>query len=92
MSDRKIFLSHENLISELNKKKYKNKIIVQCHGVFDILHVGHLNYLKNSKSKGDILIVSVTADEYINKGPNRPFFNLINRLKMLASLDIVDFV
>ncbi len=92
MTDKKIFFSLKDLENELAKKKYLNKKIIHCHGVFDLLHIGHLNYFKNSKSKGDILIVTVTSDEFINKGPNRPYFNLINRLKMLSSLDLVDIV
>ena len=91
MTDKKFF-SLKDLENKLAKKKYLNKKIIHCHGVFDLLHIGHLNYFKNSKSKGDILIVTVTSDEFINKGPNRPYFNLINRLKMLSSLDLVDIV
>jgi len=72
-------------------KQNGNKIVL-CHGVFDVLHVGHLNYLKASKALGDLLVVSVTADEYVNKGPGRPIFSLAQRMEMLAALDVVDFV
>jgi bifunctional ADP-heptose synthase (sugar kinase/adenylyltransferase) len=51
-------------------KKDKNKKIVLCHGDFDVLHSGHLNYLLEAKKNGDYLIVSVTGKNFINKGPN----------------------
>ena len=46
------------------------------HGVFDLLHFGHLEHFKEAK-KGDILIVSITPDRFVNKGPGRPAFNEI---------------
>ena len=72
--------------------KRKNKKIVQCHGVFDFLHLGHLKHFKTAKKYGDILIISVTPDEFIQKGFGRPYFNSEQRLESLASLEIVDFV
>ncbi len=66
--------------------------IVHCHGVFDILHPGHLAYLESAKKFGDLLVVSVTADEFVNKGPGRPYFAISVRANMLAALEIVDFV
>ena len=48
------------------------------HGVFDIIHAGFISF-KSAKKFGDILIVSVTSDKYVNKGFNRPIFNLNNR-------------
>jgi rfaE bifunctional protein nucleotidyltransferase chain/domain len=65
---------------------------VLCHGVFDILHVGHIRYFEESKKHGDILIVSLTADKYVNKGPGRPYFKLSERLQQIAALEIVDYV
>ena len=74
------------------KKKIINKKIVLCHGVFDLFHDGHLNYLENAKRFGDILVVSVTSDKFVNKGPHRPYFDERRRIKMLSSLEIVDYV
>lgn len=68
-----------------------NKIVL-CHGVFDILHYGHLLYLNNAKKYGDLLIVSVTSDEFVNKGPGRPMNSINKRIQMLSALEIVDFV
>lgn len=66
--------------------------IVLCHGVFDLVHPGHLEHLVRAKSFGNILIVSITADKFVNKGPNRPYFNENQRASFLASIEIVDYV
>ena len=67
-------------------------IIVLSHGCFDILHPGHLEHLKQAKAQGDKLIVTITADKHIHKGPGRPVFNQDQRAAMLAALEIVDYV
>ena len=51
------------------RQKLNRKKIVLCHGVFDLLHVGHINYFKSAKKLGDILVVSITDDKFVNKGP-----------------------
>ena len=66
------FINLEKKIKDLKKNKKK---IVLCHGVFDLLHPGHFKHFKTAKNYGDILIVSVTADNFVNKGPDRPAFN-----------------
>ena len=63
-----------------------------CHGVFDLVHIGHIEHFYEAKQNGDILIVSVTSDKYVNKGPGRPFFTIDKRLKYLSSLKNVDYV
>lgn len=70
----------------------KNKKIVLCHGVFDLFHHGHLDHFKSAKKFGDILIVSLTADKYVNKGPNKPYNNLKKRIDIISSLSLVDYV
>jgi rfaE bifunctional protein nucleotidyltransferase chain/domain len=70
----------------------QGKKIVMAHGVFDLLHMGHVRHLKSAKSEGDILILSITADEFVNKGPGRPVFSHYMRAEMLAALECVDFV
>ncbi len=87
----KIILS-EDLSNKILSLKNKKKKIVLCHGVFDIIHAGHISHFKSAKKFGDILIVSVTSDKYVNKGFNRPIFNLNNRKKILSELSMVDFV
>ncbi len=72
--------------------KNEGKRIVLCHGVFDLVHPGHLIHLEEAKSLGDVLVVSVTAARFVRKGPGRPFFDDELRLKFLSSLEPVDFV
>lgn len=88
----------KKIISLLEIKKYcqlqknKGKKIVLAHGTFDLLHLGHVKHLEYAKKYGDILIVTITADKYVKKGPDRPYFNHFKRSEMLASLSIVDKV
>ena len=70
----------------------EHKTIVLCHGVFDLLHYGHIEHLREAKAQGDILVVSVTAARFVNKGPGRPYFNDQQRLSFLSELDCVDYV
>ena len=74
------------------RQKFIGKKIVLCHGVFDLLHIGHINYFKSSKKYGNILVVSVTSDKFVNKGPGRPAFSINNRLKFLQEIDCVDYI
>jgi rfaE bifunctional protein kinase chain/domain/rfaE bifunctional protein nucleotidyltransferase chain/domain len=74
------------------RNKFKKKKIVLCHGVFDLLHVGHINYFKAARKFGDILIVSLTDDKFVNKGPGRPAFSISNRIKFLLEINCVDYV
>src|SRR5579862_2226079 len=68
------------------------KTIAQCHGVFDLLHIGHIKHLHHAKGFGDILIVSLTADKFVNKGPGKPYFSEYLRAEALAALECVDYV
>ena len=83
------FLEVEKIIKKL---KVKGKKIVHCHGVFDLLHIGHLKHFESAKKYGDILIISVTPDKFVYKGFNRPYFNSEQRMESLASVEIIDFV
>ena len=76
----------------INEKKSKKAIIGLCHGVFDVLHYGHIDYFKVAKSKCDILIVSVTSDAHVGKGPTRPIFNEEIRMKTLEAIEHVDYI
>jgi rfaE bifunctional protein nucleotidyltransferase chain/domain len=67
-------------------------MVVQAHGTFDLLHIGHLRHLKQAAREGDMLIVTVTADAFVNKGPGRPVFSEHMRAEMLAALDCVNYV
>ena len=72
----------------------KNKIyeIGLAHGVFDIIHVGHIEHFREAKLNCKKLIVSVTADKFVNKGPNRPAFNIKERVSLLKSIIYIDEV
>lgn len=72
--------------------KAEGKRIVHCHGVFDLLHVGHLRHFEEAKSFGDILVVTITPDKHVNKGSHRPLFNEALRAELIASLFCVDYV
>ena len=78
--------------NKLNKLRLKNKKIVLCHGVFDLVHLGHIKHFKSAKSFGDYLIVSLTANKFIKKGPGRPLFNQQQRLEYLKEIKVIDDV
>ena len=88
----KKIISIEQLSSKVKTAKKQGKKIVHCHGVFDLLHIGHIKHFNEAKYHGDILVVTVTPDEYVNKGPNRPAFTTKLRLEALAALESIDFV
>ena len=79
-------------IDEIKRLKEKGKIIILCHGVFDLIHPGHIIHFQEAKKMGDILIVSVTAAEYVRKGPGRPYFDDEMRLKFLSAIECIDYV
>jgi len=66
--------------------------VVHCHGVFDLLHIGHIKHFESAKQLGDILVVTVTPDRFVNKGPNRPAFDQRLRAEAVAALQCVDYV
>ena len=90
MNKNKKNLKFEDL-EKFRSKNNKHKIVL-CHGTFDLLHYGHLLHFKKAKEFGDILIVSITSDRYVNKGPNRPFYNQIQRLNQISFIETVDYV
>lgn len=66
--------------------------LVQCHGTFDLLHPGHIVHLEDARKLGDLLVVTVTDEKHVNKGPGRPYFNDVLRTRTLAALACVDYV
>ncbi len=75
-----------------DKLKHEGKTIALCHGVFDLVHPGHIIHLQQAKQMADILVVSVTTAEFVRKGPGRPYFNDEMRMKVLEALECVDYV
>jgi len=82
----------EELGLRLDALKAAGQRVVHCHGVFDLLHPGHIRHLQEAKRMGDLLVVTLTPDRYVNKGPHRPAFTETLRAEVLAALDMVDFV
>lgn len=75
-------------------EKNKGKKIVFTNGCFDILHLGHVEYLNEAKAQGDLLVVAINSDESVSKikGPDRPINNEHDRASMLLNLKAVDCV
>lgn len=82
----------KNDITTIAKLKNEGKKIVLCHGVFDLVHPGHVIHFQEAKKLGDILVVSVTAARYVRKGPGRPYFDDEMRLKFLSAIECIDYV
>jgi rfaE bifunctional protein nucleotidyltransferase chain/domain len=68
------------------------RTIALCHGVFDLIHFGHLRHIELARKEADVLLVTVTADQYVNKGPGRPIFPETMRAEMLGAIEVVDYV
>ncbi len=66
--------------------------VIQCHGCFDIVHPGHIRYLQSARQLGDVLVVSLTGDQSVEKGPDRPYIPQELRAENLAALEFVDWV
>lgn len=84
-------LDLKNLEKKVQKLKKSGKKIVMCHGTFDLVHPGHIRHLFYAKSKGDILIVSVTADRFVTKQSKGTYVPEDLRIRNLAALELVDY-
>lgn len=93
-NNKRIFVNIGELCKVLDHDKKADKKIVFTNGCFDILHIGHLRYLKEAKSLGDILIVGLNDDQSIKniKGKTRPINNINVRSEMLSNLDFIDYI
>lgn len=92
MSDTSKILDLGALAVRLQELKAQGKRVVHCHGVFDLLHVGHKRHFDEARALGDVLVVTITQDQYVNKGPHRPAFPHDLRAEVIAALGVVDFV
>jgi len=86
------FKSLDEVCAIAEDLRKQGKAVVQCHGVFDLLHPGHIRHLESAKRQGDVLVVTVTRDEHVGKGPGRPVFGQQLRVESLAALECVDYV
>jgi rfaE bifunctional protein nucleotidyltransferase chain/domain len=85
-------LSIENLALESERLRGEGKKLVLCHGCFDLMHPGHIKYFQAAKKFGDILMVTVTPDRFVDKGPGRPAFGEQLRAESIEALRCVDYV
>ena len=84
--------SFDQLLARRRQARAAGLAVVQCHGCFDIVHPGHIQYLQFAKAQGDLLIVTVSADTQVSKGVNRPLIPDDLRAASLAALACVDLV
>lgn len=89
---RKKILSYEEARPIFDQERLDGRRIVQCHGTFDLIHPGHIVHLEEARSLGDRLVVTITDEHHVNKGPGRPCFNDALRARTIAALECVDYV
>jgi rfaE bifunctional protein nucleotidyltransferase chain/domain len=89
---REKIMSVQEVAATVHRMRQGGRKVVQAHGTFDLLHVGHVRHMQAAKEMGDVLVVTVTADRFVNKGPGRPVFNEGLRAEMLANLQYIDLV
>ena len=79
---------------ELAVLRRDGRRIVLTNGCFDVIHAGHVAYLKEARQQGDVLVVGINADATVRalKGPERPIFNEVERLEVLAELESIDYL
>jgi len=89
-----IFTDYIKIKEEINSLKAGGKKIVFTNGVFDIIHCGHVEYLTEAKSMGDVLVVGMNSDNSVKiiKGDKRPIVSEVNRSFVLVNLKPVDYV
>lgn len=82
----------QRLAQVVREARQQGKRVVYCHGVFDLLHIGHIRYFEQARAMGDVLVVTLTPDRFVDKGPHRPAFTETLRVEAIASLSCVDYV
>lgn len=92
MSDKLKNLAELTAIAARARKD--GKIVVFTNGCFDLLHRGHVHMLRQAKAGGDILIVGINSDRSVHsiKGPERPILPQIDRIELIAAMEMVDYV
>lgn len=82
----------DDLVKKVDKLKEEGKVIVQSHGIFDLIHPGIIKHLSEAKRQGDVLIVTIIKDKDVRRGPGRPIFPENLRAENVSSLEQVDYV
>ena len=87
-------LSMDEMLAERERLRAAGRRLVFTNGVFDLLHVGHVRYLRQARARGDALVVAINSDRSVRelKGPERPVFAEDERAEILAALRDVDYV
>jgi len=85
-------LEMSEVASRIALHRSEGKTIVHCHGCFDLMHPGHIKYFQAAKMMGDVLVVTISPDIFVDKGPDRPVFNEDLRADSIAALECVDYV
>lgn len=85
-------LSHAQLLARREHARRQGQRVVQCHGCFDIVHPGHIRHLREARTHGDLLLVTISGDAQVRKGTGRPLIPEELRAENLAALDFVDWV
>lgn len=85
-------LTYDTLIEKVRLLQQEGNVVVQSHGIFDLIHPGVIEHLNQAKEQGDVLIVTVIKDKDVRRGPGRPIFPERFRAENVASLEQVDYV
>ena len=85
-------LTIPELYSACREWRWDGASIVHCHGCFDPVHLGHILHFEEAKKLGNILVVTLTADAFVRKGPDRPRFLDRDRARGVAAIECVDAV
>ncbi|MHC4445681.1 MAG: adenylyltransferase/cytidyltransferase family protein [Planctomycetota bacterium] len=90
----RVIIDRDELKREVEVFRSQGKMIVFANGAFDLLHVGHVRFLKGAAREGDVLVVGLNTDESIRryKGPDRPLQPLEDRMEIVAALGVVSIV
>jgi rfaE bifunctional protein nucleotidyltransferase chain/domain len=90
----KFFKDHEALAEKITELKAQGRRVVFANGCFDVLHVGHIRYLRGAKEEGDVLVVAVNSDHSITslQKPKRPVIPDMERVEIVEALEMVDYV
>lgn len=90
--ERRKVLSVQELAQAVADMRAKGRRVVLCHGCFDLMHPGHIKYFQAARRMGDALVVTLSPDRFVDKGPGRPVYSETLRAESIAALECVDFV
>ena len=87
-------VSREELVKIRQQARRQGQTVVFTNGCFDLLHRGHVEYLGEARKQGDLLVVGLNSDRSMRKlkGPQRPLIAQADRAKVLAALEMVDYI